>query len=117
MALLLGALFLRILIPAGFMAGTVGGDPALILCPGADVSTALAIHRHHGGARHDPATHGDAPCPFAALAAPALPPAPPILAVIAAEPSTRATPDRRPATLRPGLAAPPPPSTGPPAFA
>ncbi len=75
------ALLLRALIPAGFMIGTAAsGAPALVLCPGMEETPAVHPMMMHGGmpAHHnDPATHREAPCPFGALAAPALPPAPP----------------------------------------
>ena len=116
-ALILAALLLRFMVPAGFMIGTAAsGAPGLVLCPGIEASghvMAMQGHRPH----HDPAAHREAPCPFAALAAPALPPAPPVflpppplrdeaaaVAVFAVAPE-------------PPLAAPPPPATGPPATA
>jgi hypothetical protein len=113
-ALLFAILLLRAFVPAGYMAGTgASGAPALVLCPGVDPPPAMAMHGH----KHDPATHRESPCPFAALAAPALPPAPPLFAPPPALPTE---PSRAPALradAAPGPAAPPPPATGPPAFA
>jgi hypothetical protein len=118
--LLFFALLLRALIPAGFMIGTAAsGAPALVICPGMEV--APAVHRMvmpgMAGHHHDPATHREAPCPFGALAAPALPPAPPMVAL----PTTPPVPVAPLAALHgaqaPSLAAPPPPATGPPASA
>src|SRR6185437_1422791 len=83
-ALFFFALLLRALVPAGFMIGTAAsGAPALVLCPGFEPPPAVHRVAMHGQMRahhHDPATHHEAPCPFGALAAPALPPAPPVMA-------------------------------------
>jgi hypothetical protein len=113
-ALLFLALALRALVPAGFMAGTAAdGVPALLPCPGVEVA-ARATAMHHPGMPAQHAPHGQSPCPFAAFAAPALPPEP-LHAVL---PSAAAKPPPAPAVLaisaHPPLAAPPPPATGPP---
>ncbi|MDB5691350.1 MAG: hypothetical protein JWO81_413, partial [Alphaproteobacteria bacterium] len=78
-ALLFALIMLRAVVPAGFMIGTAAsGAPALVLCPGVEAPPPVHKMAMHGaGHRHDPATHRESPCPFAALAAPALPPAPP----------------------------------------
>jgi hypothetical protein len=118
-ALLLAILLLRALVPAGFMVGTAAsGAPALVLCPGVEAAPPVrkmamrgAVHRQG----HDPATHRESPCPFAALAAPALPPAPPALAPPSATPPHALLEAPLHAAVSPGLAAPPPPATGPPA--
>lgn len=111
-SLLLAGLLLRILVPAGFMVSGQG----LVPCDG--FGPAAAAPAHHGGrpAKHDPARHADGPCPYAALAAPAVPPAPP-----AFEPGEHAalpppTPQSRRVVAFVSPAAPPPPATGPPAF-
>src|SRR5579884_426572 len=79
-ALFFFALLLRALVPAGFMIGTAAsGAPALVLCPGYEAAPAVHPMAMHGAMpvhHHDPATHREAPCPFGALAAPAIPPAP-----------------------------------------
>lgn len=119
--LLFCALLLRALIPAGFMIGTAAsGAPALVICPGVEEAPAvhhMAMHGQMPAHHHDPATHHEAPCPFGALAAPALPPEPPVVA-LPATPSVQVAPLVPLHTAQvPSLAAPPPPATGPPAFA
>ena len=106
------ALVLRTFVPAGYMIGpAAAGSPALILCPDAGPIPQSHGKHHHG----HPATHKESPCPYAALAAPALPPAPVLLAP---QPLPRAAPAMFAALAAsaPPLAAPPPPSTGPPAL-
>src|SRR3954452_9685675 len=78
-ALILAALLLRFMVPAGFMIGTAAsGAPGLVLCPGVEAPIhVMAMRGHNHAPAHDPARLREAPCPFAALAAPALPPAPP----------------------------------------
>ena len=115
------ALMLRALVPAGFMIGTAAsGAPALVLCPGMEPPPAVHGMRMHGAMpahHHDPATHHEAPCPFGALAAPALPPAPPVAVLPPVPPAESALPPRHLTATAPSLAAPPPPATGPPAAA
>jgi hypothetical protein len=112
------ALMLRAMVPAGFMVGNAAtGGPALILCPGFEPPPpvhAMAMRGHVPAHRHDPATHREAPCPFAALAAPAVPPSPPLIAAPAALPHAPAGQLLLRAASPPRLAAPPPPATGPP---
>ncbi|HEX5183761.1 MAG TPA: hypothetical protein VFW19_11500 [Allosphingosinicella sp.] len=120
--LFLFALMLRLLVPAGYMIGTdASGAPALILCSGVEAPpTVHHAMRMPGGSpmhHHDPADHRDAPCPFAALAAPALPPSPPVMTAALAPPAEPAAPPFAVGASSPALAAPPPPATGPPAFA
>jgi hypothetical protein len=115
LSLLLGALILRMLVPAGFMiAATPAGAAALVLCDG----TVPAAHTLHHHPEHDapaaPAHHQQAPCPYAALATPVLPPLPAAFAppappaqVPPAAPSAKAAGFTRGASLLP-------PSTGPP---
>ncbi|GAA0312329.1 hypothetical protein GCM10009087_23090 [Sphingomonas oligophenolica] len=111
------------LVPSGFMlAPTASGFPTLIACPGQGpmapmAMPAMAGHdmHHKGGDQHDKSA--DHPCAFAAagaaidLAATAHPVAPAIMAAFA--------PPLFHAFTRPGLglAAPPPPKTGPPILA
>lgn len=113
--LALVALALRILIPAGFMPGTSLTQP-IVLCP--DQGPMPSMSAHHGH-HEDPAgaPHGkrDHPCAFAGLGAPpilsgpgALPPAPTVA------PDTQTPPPPHTAAPGRGMAAPPPPSHGPP---
>jgi hypothetical protein len=107
------ALFLRLLVPAGYMVGSAAGGPALVPCPAVAPASIMAHHGHHDGRL----PHAEAPCPFAALAAPALPSASP-LALAQLQAAFGLAPAWLPAeSLRPGAAAPPPPATGPPASA
>jgi hypothetical protein len=95
-----------------------GGTPALVLCDGSASAPAVAapahaMHGMHSAPRHDPAQHRQAPCPYAALAAPVLPPL--TTALVPQTPIHVARP--LPPILgraAPGAAAPPPPATGPP---
>jgi hypothetical protein len=107
------ALFLRLLVPAGYMVGSAAGVAALVPCPAVESAPVMA---HHG--QHDGRTpHAEAPCPFAALAAPALPPVDP-LAFAPPQAGFAPAPAWLPAeSLAPGAAAPPPPARGPPASA
>ena len=107
--LLILALALRLLAPEGWMPAADGG---LMLCPGA--SAPMAMGGHYGSRDH-PAQAADHPCAFGQVATAAPPPAPvawfppppgPITAII----------QRVAVTIGRGLAAPPPPATGPPAF-
>jgi hypothetical protein len=116
--LLFLSLLARALVPAGYMvaAGT-SGWPTLILCPGSAAQPAAAAGHHHhiaGDHKNEHGTSAESPCAFAALLAPALPPAPPIAAEPAPVPVFAPTsrPDHE--ALRPALAAPPPPARGPP---
>lgn len=127
-ALLLCVLALRVAIPTGYMLDRdARGWPELVVCPAAApapvvmaMSGAMAHHaapapQHH---RHDPKTV-EHPCAFSAASA---------AVDLAARPSAPALPHARAdaaalATMHPfvrpglGLAAPPPPKTGPPAAA
>jgi len=130
------ALAVRLLVPAGFMVGeTASGAPALILCPGQSVpdSPPSAMPgMHHGMAHimpdgrlmsghdteqqnHDPGT--DRPCAFAAVGLAVDMPVPPPLVAPAPPPAFAALLGQAPGAPGHGLAAPPPPSTGPPARA
>jgi hypothetical protein len=107
---------LRVLVPAGFMLAPQGQAFALVPCPQVIESApvAKAAHHHHSPAKHDPAKHGAKQCPFSALAAVALPPtgsaevAAPLQAEFAPEMGLETQ------VAVPELAAPPPPSRGPP---
>jgi hypothetical protein len=113
------AFALRAATPAGFMlAATERGALTVTLCSGHGPET-ITVDAQSGAPQDKaPTKNGEdakaqAPCVFAAAAALAAPVEPPSLAAplaIAAAPETRV------ATARPGegLAAPPPPATGPP---
>ncbi|TFI59648.1 hypothetical protein E2493_03865 [Sphingomonas parva] len=117
------AIALRVLVPAGWMPVFGAHGVRLELCGGRAPQPALELPHHDGQAVSAHAGHGgdkgkdppppDQPCAFAAVAAPwlgadlPLPLAPPALALAAISPATFVALGR-------GLAAPPPPSTGPP---
>ncbi len=80
--LVLGMLFMRGLIPAGFMLAPVDGSLAFVLC---DAETSAGEHQHH---HHHPGLdqvarqhgHVDPTCPYAQSAGPAPLPTLPALA-------------------------------------
>jgi hypothetical protein len=76
----LGMLFLRALVPAGFMLAPVDGTPAFVLCG----PRVFAGHHHHQGLDHAAARehdgHADPTCPYAQSAGPAPLPTLPALA-------------------------------------
>ncbi|MBV9932188.1 MAG: hypothetical protein JO013_14760 [Alphaproteobacteria bacterium] len=115
LGLLFAAMLLRLLVPAGFMFASDGhGSPTLVPCDG--VAAAAPAHAMHG-AHHVPPSHPahrqQASCPYAALAAPVLPPlpaplaAPPAVVPAPAPVAPRASVADRQESVRP-------PSTGPP---
>lgn len=120
MALAVTALFLRVLIPAGFMIGpaTAGGPPGIVICTGQGAMTLApdgSLHSEHENAPAAPNSASHDACAFAGAGAPVLTTA----ALTALEPVPVALDLATPAQLshqRPGLglAAPPPPTTGPP---
>jgi len=123
LAILAVAMLARALVPAGWMPAIQGDRVRLILCDGTATAAiapvgAMAGMAHHGrdAPAHHPGGMPDHPCAFAgavaALASP-LAASPPILRPAAAV----ALPERRLVSIGRGLAAPPPPPTGPPAFA
>ena len=78
-----GMLFLRALVPAGFMLAPVDGHLAFVLC---QPEVMAAGHHHHPGnegAAHHAGAHGDPTCPYAQSAGCALLPT---LAVLTAGP-------------------------------
>jgi len=118
LALIAFAMLLRVIVPAGWMP-TTGADGAIriSICTGMGAETAYIdrdgkLHKEApGGTHHDPQ-----PCGFGALAlglnggpAPAL--LLPFVAATAVERGAFQT-----ASIGQGLAAPPPPSTGPPSL-
>lgn len=124
LALLACALALRLLIPAGWMPVHDAQGFHLTLCSGTGpeplpAHAAMAGMAHHGTHRHDHQHDQgmpDHPCAFAGLgmvlAEPVLPAVAPIVATV--EPAIVAIPAA--VAIGRGLAAPPPPPTGPPAL-
>ena len=118
------ALLLRLAVPAGWMpVAQADGRVRLALCPGAapaaskHMAHVMGQRAHdHGPASHDRGEHAP-PCAFTGLAlAAALPdvaPAPRLLPIVAPPPAMR----RALVSIGSGLAAPPPPQTGPPPLA
>lgn len=115
------ALAVRFAIPAGTMLekpAEEGDLPTLVVCTSAGMITIKAEGYGIPG-KTDPAKHQDngksgEPCVFAAVAANVAPPAPAVLDLPA--PVAQAAPFWTAVQQRPGegLAAPPPPATGPP---
>ena len=106
------ALAVRLLVPAGWMPAE-GRGFAITLCTG---SGAQAVWIDGKGNIHKraPATAPDHPCAFAGIAAPMLDGEAP-LAILAPAAIRHAALTRPLAAIGQGLAAPPPPATGPPA--
>ncbi|HEX8571588.1 MAG TPA: hypothetical protein VF759_02425 [Allosphingosinicella sp.] len=115
--LLVLVLLVRLLVPSGYMIGPdPSGRPGLVLC-GAVAAKPAERPAHHGHERHSDPSPGEAaelPCPYAALSAPPLPPAPPRLAEPEQGPRPAPAAGLARGLARPSPAAPPPPSTGPP---
>ena len=124
LALLLSVLAVRVVVPQGYMwASAADGSPRIILCSGFNATSGLtqiaatALAAQHDSDRRDhDGKSVDHPCAFAAANT----------AVDLASDAHPVAPQRLPSAapvvlyrfLRPGigLAAPPPPKTGPPAF-
>jgi len=106
------ALFVQGLAPPGFMVARVGGGAAIVLCTGH--GPALSLTDLTGHPAKSPKSQPDAPCAFAGHGVGAAAP----LAAPVAAPFAVASPPAPPARLEltpgRGLAAPPPPSQGPP---
>jgi len=118
LALLAFALFLRVLVPAGWMPAASGGMFAIEPCPAAQgPSLHAAMHHHRGNADHR--SHGghDGDCGFAPLSTGV---ASVDLAPLLATPGLVAQPRSAPLAtplLKTGPPALPPPATGPPVIA
>lgn len=113
LGLLALALAVRVLVPAGWMPAATGQGFAITLCSGSGVETGWvdAEGKLH---KQAPATVGDQSCAFAGLTTPLTSSD----ALVLAEPfahEDRAAIQPRLASIGQGLAAPPPPATGPPA--
>ena len=110
------AMMARLLVPAGFMPMTgADGAPTLVMCTGTGPMAMPAMARADTR-RHDPAQGHDADhaCPFAAMAAAAdfaRAPLPPLAFAAIVAVTLAAVHHSIPGR---GLAAPPPPKTGPP---
>lgn len=78
--LVLGMLFLRALIPAGFMLAPVDGSLAVVLCDAQMSAGEHHHHHHHDQSTHHEGAHGDPTCPYAQSAGPAPLPTLPVLA-------------------------------------
>jgi hypothetical protein len=116
LSLILCALFVRMIIPAGWMPAGDGADYTRIsLCTGmgaqdAWLDTSGGLHKSDPGKKHQ----GDSPCVFSGLSSAldvpqSVPPAP---LIATAHVDTLHLQDT--VSIGSGLAAPPPPSTGPP---
>lgn len=88
-----------------------GGGARLVPCSGAGPMVMGAGHAHD---RHDGQSRVDSQCPFAAAAVPLLDAPPPPLAPPAPRASYSEALPAPAAAVGRGLAAPPPPATGPP---
>lgn len=117
-ALLWSALLLRVLVPAGWMPDA-DRPFAIMLCPDAGPATAKAPSHGHMGHHQGPTEpeKAKARCDFALSLSPFASPADLGTAVIAPQPAPILLPARAAFGIGRGLAAPPPPATGPPAFA
>ncbi|MFC3713241.1 hypothetical protein ACFOMD_11695 [Sphingoaurantiacus capsulatus] len=112
-------LLLRILVPAGWMPAQAGGFAVTLCIDGGPVAAWIdadgRLTRTAKGDAGQEMPGKDTPCAFAAAGLPPLP----VLAVAIAEPLAvtleLAQPLALPAAIGRGLAAPPPPATGPPA--
>ena len=116
-ALLALALLVRALVPTGWMPVATADGFGIVLCAGqAPVPHAMA-GMHHGSGKQDGPAVPDHPCAFAGLGLAADTAPPPLVlpmrpvAVVAAAVPVLVV------AVGQGLAAPPPPATGPPPFA
>jgi hypothetical protein len=105
------ALVLQIAVPAGFMVGDAPGGPSLIICTGHGAAPAT---RDHGQPGKAPSQKSNTVCAFAGHGG--APPTPQAQVALAAPFEVEAQPLALRFDLTPGrgLAAPPPPSQGPP---
>jgi len=117
LAMAVMAVALRVLVPAGYMPGGPG-ESAIVLCTAQGLQSVVVDHAARGPSNPADDRSGepktDHPCAFAGLAQAFAPTSPaaftPAGWTVAAAPQARA-PDAAPGR---GLAAPPPPATGPP---
>lgn len=111
------ALLARALVPTGWMPVATAHGVRLELCAGQDAAAPAMAGMAHGKKEHGKQALPDHPCAFAGLGlaadsvrAPAIVSSPVVTAPLSAK-------GWRAVTVGRGLAAPPPPATGPPAFA
>jgi hypothetical protein len=113
--LVLLALFVQLLAPPGFMVGRHGDHASIVICTGHGPASSLADLASHPGKA--PQSRHDAPCVFAGHAVGAAPSPTALIARPIAISTLAATTARFDLTPGRGLAAPPPPSQGPPTLA
>ena len=116
---IVSALFLRALVPAGWMPAPNRGAFAIEPCPAADSALDLHAAGHHGGGKHDPShgPHHSGDCAFSPLQAGfASADATALIAALPVEPEL-AVNFIAGAAFKTGPPALPPPATGPPAIA
>jgi hypothetical protein len=106
------ALFVQVLTPPGFMVGRQGDHAAIVICTGHGPADSLADLVGHPGKL--PQSRHDAPCAFAGLGVGAAPMLTALILRPIAPASRPDVPARRDLIPGRGLAAPPPPSQGPP---
>jgi len=107
------AFFLQLAVPQGFMLARAGGQPAIVICTGH--GPLLAAADDHGVPAKAPKPRPDGTCAFAGHGA--TPTEAPLLTLAAVRFEPLAAPAAPEPSTAPGrgLAAPPPPSQGPPA--
>jgi hypothetical protein len=106
------ALFLQLAAPQGFMLARDAGRPTIVICTGH--GPLLAPVDDHGVPAKAPKSKPGAMCAFAGHGGAPTPTPVPVLAAIRFAPLTTLAPSTLSATPGRGLAAPPPPSQGPP---
>ena len=111
------ALFLRALVPAGWMPAVDGGAFAIQPCPSAEPPP--MAHTGHHGAKHDPSHHADhgGDCAFSAFSTAFASADQPVASFAPVEPDGGLPSLRRADDFKTGPPSLPPPSTGPPAIA
>ena len=110
------ALLIRALVPTGWMPVAGPDGMHLTLCPGQG-AMAHSMPGMKGGADHRGGALPDHPCAFAGLGLAADTAPPPLILPNRATPAVEPRRDQATVAVGRGLAAPPPPATGPPAFA
>ena len=114
-ALLALALFVRALVPTGWMPVVTAEGVRLQLCAGQAMPPVAGMHHsHQQGEKQGLPDH---PCAFAGLGLAADTAPPLVVLAVAPVPGTGPAPRLFAVAVGHGLAAPPPPATGPPAFA
>jgi hypothetical protein len=109
------AILLRVVIPQGMMLTPSAGGIVMTLCSGvADGQKQIVVDLGHG---KKPAGDHQQPCDFAVASAAAVHSIAPVVAPPLAIPLLFVTAPLAGVSIGRGLAAPPPPSTGPPAVA